>query len=126
MPHARLSADGAITRAARCFNIPLRLIPRTAGTTDRLSEKFFSLGHPAIDLVALKRAEDGNGFVLRLCNMEDVPVETSLTTSFAPVSCFSTNLVETGRLPLTYHPSQGITLAFGPFEVRTVLFALRD
>ena len=73
-----------------------------------------------VSLLTLKKAEDGDGFVLRLMETEGRQVEVSITLPWLPISeAFETDLVErdTAGLPCDNH---GVRVGIGPYAMKTV------
>jgi alpha-mannosidase len=81
LPHAGdWQAEGAVLREAQAFEAPLRALP--AEQHDGELPPSWSFVHVAPDAVvisAIKRAESGEGLIVRLYNPGDQPQETALT-----------------------------------------------
>src|SRR6185503_3038788 len=119
VPHAGDWRAPVVHEAARAFNQPLRatFVASHPGT-GRVTQPVISLVSGSVDLGALKRAEDGNGWVVRL-------VETSGRATTArlrfqhPVRVSETDLLErpTGKK----FNSIGATLSIPmkPWEIET-------
>jgi alpha-mannosidase len=99
------------TAAARAFNIPLHIVPGDDG----VRRSFLGINNEAIDIPTVKRAEDGRGWILRVCNTMDAAQEIRLESLFFSAGLVETNLQENDLSPA--NPDAPITLA--PFEVKT-------
>jgi len=126
-PHAQVADEAAFTREARAFNTPLRAVSADAqGQALRTParEKLFAKGswlhaeNPHIEMAALKRSEDGEGYVLRLVNLTGGEVETALHTPAALGEWEECDLLES---PLQTPENVKLdTLRFKPFEIKTL------
>lgn len=101
---------GKVIREAYRLNHPLVsapgiVLPSAAAT-----------GDPGVVIETIKRAEEGDGVVLRLYESLGRRVTTSLTTTLAHTRATETDLLErpTASADLT-------RLEFGPFEIKTIL-----
>lgn len=114
-PHKGGSVEARTMNKAREFNQPLRFTGTPDGNCER-SVSLFEIAHPQIDLTTLKKAEDGRGFIARLCNMADSPCETKVFTTLSFNQLYETNLMEEGgtEIPPFLH--------FAPFEIKTLRF----
>jgi hypothetical protein len=83
-------------------------------------DSFCQLDTPNVMLLTLKRAEDGNGLVLRLIESEGTEVETTVTVPRVTIlQAYATNLVEENQrlLPCTSHTVQ---VPLRPYAIATV------
>lgn len=85
-PHAGPADLGELTAAARALNTPLSLV--ASGATTALSPNLntpgapcIALESPAVELAAVKPAEDGLGWVFRLVNVTNAPVSASIAAA---------------------------------------------
>jgi alpha-mannosidase len=81
VPHAGdWQTEGAILREAQAFEAPLRALPTEQRDGDLpVSWSFVQVAPDAVAISAIKRAESGEGLIVRLCNPGDQPQETVLT-----------------------------------------------
>lgn len=114
-PHNGNAAATQAMNKAREFNSPLRLTD-TQGNCHTQPVSLFSVNNHRIDLAAMKKAEDGRGFIVRLCNMADQPCEAEVSTALAFSHIYETGLMEEGETEVP--PS----LCFAPFEIKTLRF----
>ena len=70
---------------------------------------------PNIVIETIKRAEDGNGFIVRLYESQRRRGEITLTTGFPLAEVYHTNLLEEAQTSLTPHANQ-VTLFVKPHE----------
>ncbi len=106
-PHVGDADVAKITAEARVFNTPLRVM---AGMGAAVLAPSMPVSSPAIEVAAVKPAEDGRGWVWRLVNVTERAVE-AVCVDAAAVEC---DLMEneTGA-------ANGV-LRFGPFEIKTL------
>jgi alpha-mannosidase len=83
-------------------------------------ESAVTLDHPAIIVETIKPAESGSGIVLRLYESLGKPAEAALRTTLTHTAAIETDLMENplGTIDLG-------RLAFGPFEIKTILLEAR-
>ena len=83
-------------------------------------EPAVTVDHPAIIVETIKSAESGAGVVLRLYESLGKPAEAALRTTVTHVAAIETDLMENplGTIDLG-------RLAFGPFEIKTILLEAR-
>ncbi|WP_238991360.1 alpha-mannosidase [Rariglobus hedericola] len=103
-PHAGDADAAVLTAEARAFNTPLRVV---AGGCALAGEKFAAA---AIEVAAVKPAEDGRGWIWRLVNVTERVVETT----FADAQAVECDLMENAT------GLAGGTLRFTPFEIKTL------
>ena len=106
-PHAGDADAATITAEARAFNTPLRVVP---GVVREAAPKTLNVSSSAIEVAAVKRAEDGNGWIWRLVNVTGTAVETT----FAGRKWSECDLMENALA------GQSDSLRFGPFEIKTL------
>jgi len=131
-PHAGPADLGAITAAARALNTPLTVMTSSravAGVSPAPeTAPQFALGSAAIELAAIKPADDGRGWVLRLVNVADHVITTTLSAASADACWTECDLVErelaTGIVaPRGPEPAPAIPLRFSPHEIKTLRVA---
>ncbi len=87
------------------------------------SAGFCQIDKPGILLLALKRAEDGRGFIVRVMETEGVETEVTITLPFISIlQAIETNLVEEDLrlVPMTEHTVKLKVKAWGTATVRVV------
>jgi alpha-mannosidase len=122
-PHAGPNTEGDLTEAARRFNMPLRVVPRQTAVNPTLRESGSAIvvDSNSIDLAAVKPAEVGPGYALRLVNVESREVGVSIRLHTIPRRAFESDLRENQQRVLCIQPDGSLHLEFGPFEVKTIL-----
>jgi alpha-mannosidase len=123
VPHAGDWRSPSVREAARTFNEPLRaaMVPAHAGV-GRVTKPVITIESGSVELGALKRAEDGNGWILRLVETSGRPTTARLRFSHA-VTATETDMLE--RPSTTVFHSTGATLSIPmkPWKIETVLIA---
>lgn len=104
--------------------IPVRVDGGREGVLP-LAMSFCQVDRTNVLILTLKRAEDGDGIILRLIETEGKDVTVTLTIPFLTISgAYRTNLVEEdeGKLPFTEHTVTAPVKAFGitTIRIRTV------
>jgi alpha-mannosidase len=112
-PHQGDAVSARTMNRAREFNQPLRLTDAPSGSR-RQPGSLLAVDNPQIDLPAIKKADDGRGFIVRLCNMADRPCETRISSAFVFERLYETNLMEEGEAEVSS------PLHFEPFEIKTL------
>jgi alpha-mannosidase len=110
-PHTAAVDAAKLTAEARAFNTPLHVVTGTAHGNHEQARSYTPDLNAAIEVAAVKPAEDGRGWIWRLVNVTEHTVETTFTNAKA-VEC---DLVE-NALPV--QPSGA--LRFGRFEIKTL------
>ncbi len=89
MPHAGDWEEGNVWGASEQFNLDFIMcqIAPTAHGKNAEIHSFLELGTERLNVSAVKRAEDGDGYVVRLFNPSDKPVKTTirLNGGIAPI-----------------------------------------
>ena len=119
-PHAGNAAEAGTLRLARAFNIPLRINPGKTGGKPVEPQSFIQVDPPGIDLVGIKKSEDGTGWIARLCNMANSAVSAEFTATLPYRSASETNLMEQEETALEHDSSGTLLLEFAPFEIKTL------
>jgi alpha-mannosidase len=110
---------GAVHRAAEDFNLPLIVLEGGGAPNDTSLDGLLSLSNDGIALEALKLAEDSEDLVLRLRETRGARATTQLQLPDGFVKAAETDLLERDGAPLPIE-SGAISLAFTPFEVKTI------
>ena len=116
-PHTGEVDAAAFTAEARAFNTPLRVV---AGSRIAAPARISS-GSPAIEVAAVKQAEDGRGWAWRLVNVTDRPVAATFTAPSVGGRWCECDLLEAEGTVLTPDEAGRLALDFGPFEIKTLL-----
>jgi alpha-mannosidase len=122
-PHVGPANLAKITAAARALNTPLTIVESRAAASsspklDTPDAPLFTLSSPSIELAAIKPADDGQGWALRLVNVEDRAVTAKLSGS-AWTEC---DLTERALNPVATSTSEwtDTRLTFASFEIKTL------
>ncbi len=120
LPHAGDLVTGKVIQQAYEFNIPLRkvdVLPASGNLPASFS--WVEVDAPEIIVEAVKQAEDGQGMILRLYESQRSSVNTTLRVRLPFTQAEEVDLLEN---PLHSLEMQGekITLAFHPFEIKTL------
>ncbi len=117
LPHAgALAATDAVHKAAAELNQGLLRFDGYAATAK--SQLPVSLAGDGVELAVLKRADDGNGLVVRLVERRGRRARTTLR--FGRVAkatpCLATETADVGAAV----EADSLDLSFGPFEIKTI------
>lgn len=114
MPHGGDKVK--VHEAAEDFNLPLHI---AAGEGTSSLSSLVSIETPGIALEAAKRAEAGDGVILRLWETSGTRREARITLHSDVRAVEITDLLEEGSTPLTLNGAE-LTLDFKPFEIITL------
>jgi hypothetical protein len=85
-----------------------------------VAASFCHVDAPNVALLTFKRAEDGDGYVLRLIEMEGQDTAVTVTMPHLSIGCaFETNLVEGNQRPAACTP-HSVRTTIKPFAMRTI------
>ncbi len=120
-PHAGPADLSKLTAAARALNTPLTIVESCASATaspksDTPRAPLFTLGSPSIELAAIKPTDDGNGWALRLINVEDHAITAPLSAG----TWTECDLMEHALPTIASQSSTEARVAFAPFEIKTL------
>ncbi|MEZ0217806.1 MAG: alpha-mannosidase [Rariglobus sp.] len=115
-PHTAAVDAAKLTAEARAFNTPLHVATGTAKASPRAMA--MTIDSPAIEVAAVKPAEDGRGWIWRLVNVTDHAVETTFAPHHEKWS--ECDLIEGSTAPLSAQADGRIALRFGRFEIKTL------
>ncbi|MBK9474388.1 MAG: hypothetical protein IPO18_19310 [bacterium] len=81
---------------------------------------------PRVSVTAIMRARDGEGLVVRLCNLDGAPVEAALRLGFIARACRKTGLLEdelpvSREAPMLAADGRSLTVPLAGGEIATVL-----
>ncbi|CAL8356210.1 unnamed protein product [Lota lota] len=124
MPHAGSFQAAGVIQSAYNLNFPLRLFK---SSSDAAPWSAFSVDATAVVLETIKQAEDSRGTLLvRLYESHGSSVTTVLRTDLPLQQAWHCDLLErpdhTRPAQMT---SEGITLDFGPHQIRSLLLVLK-
>jgi alpha-mannosidase len=123
-PHAGdwRAADSA--RLGREYNDPLRVLTTFAheGSYGK-SRGFFSLDADNAAIETIKRAEDGDGFILRIVETEGRDGTVTIALPAVPKRAAETDLTEKEIKPLSAAAGAALTVPLGHYEIKTVRVA---
>src|SRR5690606_10255641 len=104
-PHAGNWKTGGTMLRAYEFNMPLRVMPTSKHDGEWGRERsFFSTSLSNVAVTALKRAEDGNGYVVRFYEFEGISRSGSFTLPTNVAGASTVNIVEEpmpGTIPVS-------------------------
>jgi alpha-mannosidase len=78
-----------------------------------------SVNDQGLVIDAIKRAEDGNGYIVRLYEAFNTRGTATLTLGFDVAEAFTTNLLEENEEPVEVTSGGDIAFAYGPHEIKT-------
>ncbi len=122
-PHDGDWRDAASYKHAREFNIELDAMQLPNNVKMPLKRSFLKIEPENVILSALKRAEDGNGVILRFYETAGKKANTEITLFKEPKEVKVVNLLEEEDEELAKEVKQegkGITLTVDPFEIVTL------
>lgn len=118
MPHGGFNRDGGlIVDAAEDFNMPLRLLAGTDGEAAGGLPPLFAVAGDGVVVEAVKKAEDGEALIARLYEARGRRTVARLDVAGAAVA--EVDLLEGHAAPLEVEEG-AVTLAFSPFEIKTI------
>jgi alpha-mannosidase len=121
LPHAGTFSVPAVVRPAYELNIAPVAIHASADATDLAS--LLTVDAPNVIVEAVKWAEEGNAFVVRLYEAGSASTRATVTPNTPVKAATVTNLLEEVQASLEL-VDNGVTLDFRPFEIMTLRFAL--
>ena len=123
LPHAGKMSESELTRAARAFNVPMRVVPHGLNPAAQLPGEFswIRVDNPSVELPAIKRAEDGRGWIVRLLNTTPADQEVVIWLPAPVQSLVETDLAE-AHSAITYPVGEdrSIRLTMTRFEIKTI------
>lgn len=115
-PHGGNTRIGGVAQQAEQLNRPMQFLSGNAASVDG----YISVDAPQIIVDTLKRAEDGNGYILRLFEANGCYTDTTLSVKNMTV-CTLTDMLERPEQELTVENST-VQLRFKPYEILTLRF----
>ena len=120
-PHQGTFQEAGVIESAYRLNVPVRITPLAAAQKGTLpqSASFLRTTQPGIYIEAVKRAEDGNGIIVRLYEGHGSRGETTVEFGWKVDKVIRTNLIEEDQesLPVS---NNSIRLGLKPFEIATL------
>ena len=116
LPHNSPFSAASVVRPGYELNVPVVARPASARATGKQS--LLTIGNPAVIVESVKRAEDGNGFVLRLYEAEGNRCTAKIRFGL-PVTVQQTNMLEEKAGPVRT-TGNACKLVFRPFEIKTL------
>jgi alpha-mannosidase len=119
-PHAGDHVTGGVIRASYEMNYPLRAIPTTSHAGS-LAPAFSLATVDAVNVIveSVKRAEDGNGMVVRLYEAHGIDVQAAIVFGAPVTKVSTTNLLEDDIEAVTVKDGR-VVVPFKPFEIVTL------
>ncbi len=120
LPHTG-NWDGRTISSAYALNDPLLVYraEQKSGVTDRRGTSLVFADQPNIVIETIKRAEDGNGVIVRLYESQRCRGPVTLSTNFALASAWRTNLLEQKQSELAVANNR-VTFSVHPYEIVTL------
>lgn len=121
LPHSGTILEGRVAASAEAFNLPLQVVPGRAAA----SSSFVSVDRPGVSIEAVKRADDGDDLVVRLCEVSGSRGPVTVTLAVPLASAVRTDLLERplpdaapvdvadGAVTLSLRPHELVTLRLG-------------
>ncbi len=119
-PHKASEDPSKIIRQAYMLNRPL-LVKKSNGGSGRLKESFslLDVDNSSIMIETLKKAEDGNGYVIRMYESSGRPSNATIRFNFPLKEVRRINILEKDKSVISLSDSS-ITLEVKPFEIITL------
>jgi alpha-mannosidase len=117
-PHAGSWQDAAVTAEALCFNAPLLLGPGGSGEP----RSWFSTDTSGLLVDTVKRAEDGDGLIVRLYEAHGARGVARVRVGLPFAEAWLTNLLE-DRLAAAEVDGDEVVVPYRPFEIVTLALA---
>ncbi|MGE5376408.1 MAG: glycosyl hydrolase-related protein, partial [Bacteroidota bacterium] len=118
-PHAG-SWKEETQREAYLLNDPLIVyMPKTKGAALRHPSSLLSVSSPNVIIETVKRAEDGNGIIVRLYESQRTRGQVEVRAGFALESAWETNLLEENESLLNVE-NDSIQLNVRPYQIMTL------
>ncbi|HET9076642.1 MAG TPA: glycoside hydrolase family 38 C-terminal domain-containing protein [Acidimicrobiales bacterium] len=116
LPHpGDLRADGRVVEEAEAFNLPLEVRPASVPGPGRV----MAVDRPGVSVEAVKWADDGDGVVVRLCEVHGSRGRATVTAGFDFASVHTADVLERRRDRLDAD-GRSFTIALRPFELVTL------
>jgi alpha-mannosidase len=117
--------EANVSAAAEAFNKPLALVAGSGAGKGCDLSSLVTLDNQSIVAETLKRSEDGDDLILRLWERHGRRQATRLRLADEIDGVAETDLLEENASDLALDEG-GVSLAFGPFEIKTLRLRLKD
>jgi alpha-mannosidase len=126
-PHLGGPVEGGVIRAGYEFNFPLRVVETDPHTGEQpAAETYVQVDADTILIEAIKKAEDGQDWIVRLYEAGGGAARTRLSFALPVQQVIEADLMEE---PLGFPLAQDgntVTLSFQPFEIKTLRVRLTN
>lgn len=121
LPHQGTWREAKVAHAAYELNDAVMAVNVSATQDGVLPESysFASLDVPGVMIETVKRAENGEGWILRLYEYHQCHRKARLKLGFQPSVAWECDLMEQNEQPLDI-TEEGIPLTFTPYEIKTI------
>lgn len=116
-PHAGTWREAGTVQEALNLNVPAKAVS-SAAEKDRM--EFLSVDKRNVVLETVKKAEDGDGIIVRLYEVENARTKVTLYCADAILSAEETNLLEQPAESAIDVKENEISLTIKPYEIRTI------
>ena len=117
LPHAAGFSSESVIRPAYELNVPALAVK---GRTSRQGDSFLSIDAPNVIIEAVKPAEEGDAYVIRLYETErSAVIGATLTLGKAPSRLVAATMLEEELFELPLSDNR-VSLDFGAFEIKTL------
>lgn len=116
-PHAGTWREAGTVQEALNLNVPAKAVS-SAAEKDRM--EFLSVDKRNVVLETVKKAEDGDGIIVRLYEVENARTKVTLYCADAILSAEETNLLEQPAESAINVKENEISLTIKPYEIRTI------
>ncbi|HBG28098.1 MAG: alpha-mannosidase [Planctomycetes bacterium GWF2_41_51] len=119
MPHSGAVGNQTIN-AAYCLNDPI-IVSKGFANSDKVQtlESMFKTDRENVIIETIKKAEDDNGFIVRMYESLGSRCAVNLSAGFAIKSCFETDLIEQNKKQLEVKNNL-ISFNIKPFQILTL------
>ncbi len=116
--HGRFAGDGVVL-AAEAFNLPLRLLGQGEVVAAPAELSLLMVNNPAISVESLKKAEEGDGLIVRLYETRGQRASFRISLHRLFTHAARVDLLERAPEPLPVQNGQ-LSLSAAPFEIITL------
>ncbi|HEX4863304.1 MAG TPA: glycoside hydrolase family 38 C-terminal domain-containing protein [Acidimicrobiales bacterium] len=122
LPHAGDFREAGVVEEAEWFNLPLVVRTNVEATEGRLIE----IDRPGVSVEAVKWADDGDGVIVRLCEVHGSRGRVVVKLNVAHGAVRKTDLLERDREEVPVSAAGSVELTVRPFELVTLRFSSPD
>ena len=116
-PHAGTWREAGTVQEALNLNVPAKAV---SGAAEKDRMEFLSVDRRNVVLETVKKAEDGDGIIVRLYEVENARTKVTLYCADAILSAEETNLLEQPAESAIDVKENEISLTIKPYEIRTI------